>query len=182
MTYDEDDRMTKEKIETTFGKRDFKYSPLFYQDIQEQKPEYYTYREFNEFVLKPTIVMKVSSFFRKLLSMRIPTLEDIFYVMYSPLMYSGDIDGDFEYKCHCKCDLKECDYTCAEYFFIQDWKPYRDVDFNLPSIKDIPVEKKIKSYLHFQRMLSKRNRNPYFALYYYLRTREFNKLLNNKKK
>lgn len=170
MSYKEDDKITKKEFDSLWS--DFNDKPAPYHNIPAQELDRYTDRAFDERWLNPTLWMKISSFFEQILSIRISWTDLM------PNFYNDD--GD--YNCHCKCDLKECDYVCAEYFSTQDWKPYREVDFNLPTLKYYSEEEKIKSYRHFKKMLKKRNRNPYYALYYFLRKREFNKLLDSQNK
>lgn len=79
-----------------------------------------------------------------------------------------------DYTCGCKCDLNICDEACCEYFRLQDYKPYRKVDLNIPELKNLPKERKIISYSHFQKMLQKRNRNPYYFFTYLISKHQFN--------
>lgn len=71
-----------------------------------------------------------------------------------------------EYNCGCKCDLKECDNACWNYFVLQDARPYRNVDINIPELKYLSQEDKLISYNHFKKMLKKRNCNPYYFFKY----------------
>ena len=130
MTYDEEQKFIKQEFEAMFGKYNKEQDSL-YTDRPAKRPDF---TEF-ERLINPTLWTKICLFFEEIQSFRFhfPKLEDIYYFMYSQLMGSGDIDGEDEYKCHCKCDLKTCDYTCLTYFSTQDRKPYRDVDMNLPS-------------------------------------------------
>jgi len=83
-------------------------------------------------------------------------------------IHSDDfIDDDFDdYNCGCKCDLKECDTACCTYFALQDYKPYRKVDMNIPELKHLSQEEKQTSYNHFQKILKVRNCKPYYFLKY----------------
>ena len=76
------------------------------------------------------------------------------------------MDDYDDYNCGCKCDLKECDTACSTYFELQDQKPYRNVDINIPELNHLAQEQKLSSYSHFKRMLNKRNKNPYYFFKY----------------
>lgn len=101
------------------------------------------------------------------------TAEDILFI--------NEYANSYYYECNCKCDLKECDSSCKIYFELQDCRPHRTVDINIPELKYLSQEQRYSSYKHFQKMLRKRNRNPYYFFKYLFSKIKFcNKIKNLK--